>query len=31
MITGSVGREIKFLIAYLKGKVCIAFQLMDEV
>ena len=31
MIIGSMSREIKLLIAYLKGKVFIAFQLMDDV
>ena len=31
MIIGSMGREIKLLIAYLKGKVCIALWLIDDV
>ena len=26
MIIGSKGREIKYLIGYLKGKVCIAYK-----
>ena len=27
MIIGSVDREIKLLVRYLKGKVCIAYRL----